>query len=176
LRHLSRRVVRVEIGQKPGVVRGTGSSNPSPSSGESANFRFLSGGAQPWVRQRWGSGRAPLVWAVGDGGAGASATRWRGSRSSGWWRVQPTGYGSLLPCSSYFFRVPEKTPRTVWRCHPVALATSSTVAPSGRRSMSRTSSCFDGRFASGCGSGSWQGLDGRPQLIDQRRAAAETRL
>src|SRR5580704_4745995 len=25
LRHLSRRVVRVEIGQKPGVVRGTGS-------------------------------------------------------------------------------------------------------------------------------------------------------
>src|SRR6202040_588130 len=36
LRHLSRRVVRVEIGQKPGVVRGTGSSNPSPSSAESA--------------------------------------------------------------------------------------------------------------------------------------------
>src|SRR6516162_2088606 len=31
---------------------------------------------------------------------------------------------------SFFFRVPEKTPRTVWRCHPVALATSSTVAPS----------------------------------------------
>src|ERR1700720_1416863 len=30
LRHLSRRVVRVEIGQKPGVVRGTGSSNPFP--------------------------------------------------------------------------------------------------------------------------------------------------
>src|ERR1700730_1668631 len=40
LRHLSRRVVRVEIGQKPGVVRGTGSSNPSPSGGESrANLR-----------------------------------------------------------------------------------------------------------------------------------------
>src|SRR3984957_5801191 len=36
LRHLSRRVVRVEIGQKPGVVRGTGSSNPSPPSAESA--------------------------------------------------------------------------------------------------------------------------------------------
>jgi len=36
LRHLSRRVVRVEIGQKPGVVRGTGSSNPSPSSSESS--------------------------------------------------------------------------------------------------------------------------------------------
>src|SRR6202047_3518111 len=35
LRHLSRRVVRVEIGQKPGVVRGTESSNPSPSSKES---------------------------------------------------------------------------------------------------------------------------------------------
>jgi hypothetical protein len=33
--YLSRRVVRVEIGQKPGVVRGTGSSNPSPSRGES---------------------------------------------------------------------------------------------------------------------------------------------
>src|ERR1700738_1038904 len=42
LRHLSRRVVRVEIGQKPGVVRGTGSSNPSPSSGESAKSRSLS--------------------------------------------------------------------------------------------------------------------------------------
>jgi hypothetical protein len=27
--------VRVEIGQKPGVVRGTGSSNPSPSCRES---------------------------------------------------------------------------------------------------------------------------------------------
>src|SRR5580704_10679951 len=39
LRHLSRRVVRVEIGQKPGVVRGTGSSNPSPSSGESCANR-----------------------------------------------------------------------------------------------------------------------------------------
>src|SRR6516165_12005875 len=28
---------------------------------------------------------------------------------------------------SFFFRVPEKTPRTVWRCQPVALATSSTI-------------------------------------------------
>ena len=46
LRDLSRRVVRVEIGQKPGVVRGTGSSNPSPSSGESAaNLRRGSFGA-----------------------------------------------------------------------------------------------------------------------------------
>src|SRR6202040_322719 len=42
LRHLSRRVVRVEIGQKPGVVRGTGSSNPSPSSGESVANSNLS--------------------------------------------------------------------------------------------------------------------------------------
>src|SRR5580704_11150492 len=39
LRHLSRRAVRVEIGQKPGVVRGTGSSNPSPSSAESVANR-----------------------------------------------------------------------------------------------------------------------------------------
>jgi len=54
---------------------------------------------------------------------------------------------------SFFFRVPEKTPRTVWRCHPVALATSSTVAPSGRRSIAITASCFDGRFGSDCGSG-----------------------
>jgi len=30
---------------------------------------------------------------------------------------------------SFFFSVPEKTPRTVWRCQPVALATSPTVAP-----------------------------------------------
>jgi Protein of unknown function (DUF2924) len=29
---------------------------------------------------------------------------------------------------SFFFRVPEKTPRTVWRCHPVAFATSSQIA------------------------------------------------
>jgi hypothetical protein len=36
----------------------------------------------------------------------------------------------------------------------VALATSSTVAPSGRRSIAITSSCFDGRFASGSDSGS----------------------
>jgi hypothetical protein len=42
LRHLSRRVVRVKIGQKPGVVRGTGSSNPSPSSGESVANSNLS--------------------------------------------------------------------------------------------------------------------------------------
>src|SRR6516162_8792072 len=34
LRDLSRRVVRVEIGHKPGVFRGTGGSNPVPSSGE----------------------------------------------------------------------------------------------------------------------------------------------
>ena len=39
---------------------------------------------------------------------------------------------------SFFFRVPENTPRTVWRCHPVALATSSTVAPSGRGVFSGT--------------------------------------
>src|SRR5580704_7732406 len=45
LRHLSRRVVRVKIGQKPGVVRGTGSSNPSPSSRESrANQTFIDHG------------------------------------------------------------------------------------------------------------------------------------
>jgi hypothetical protein len=55
---------------------------------------------------------------------------------------------------SFFFRVPEKTPQTVWRCQPVALATSSTVAPSGRRSIAITASCFDGRLVSGCGSGS----------------------
>ena len=35
LRDPSRRVVRVEIGHKPGVFRGTGGSNPVPSSGES---------------------------------------------------------------------------------------------------------------------------------------------
>jgi hypothetical protein len=37
---------------------------------------------------------------------------------------------------------------------PVARATSSTVAPSGRRSIAITASCFDGRFASDDGSGS----------------------
>src|SRR5580693_2770475 len=49
LRHLYRRVVRVEIGQKPGVVRGTGSSNPSPSSGESgANSLLGKSHRCPW--------------------------------------------------------------------------------------------------------------------------------
>src|SRR5437762_5374207 len=55
---------------------------------------------------------------------------------------------------SFFLKVPEKRPRTVCRCQPIALATSSTVAPSGRRSIAMTSPCFDGRFASDCGSGS----------------------
>jgi hypothetical protein len=36
---------------------------------------------------------------------------------------------------SFFFRVPQNSPRTVCRCQPITLATSSTVAPSGR--------CFD---------------------------------
>src|ERR1700720_990884 len=71
---------------------------------------------------------------------------------------------------SFFFRVPEKTPRTVCRCQPVTLATSSTVAPSGRRSIAITTSCLEGGFGSGCGSR--QGLDCRPQLIDQRVAVA----
>src|SRR5436190_4718773 len=55
---------------------------------------------------------------------------------------------------SFFLKVPEKRPRTVCRCQPIALATSSTVAPSGPRSIPMTSPCFDGRFASDCGSGS----------------------
>src|ERR1700719_2929016 len=55
---------------------------------------------------------------------------------------------------SFFFKVPEKTPRTVWRCQPVTLATSSTVTPSGRRSIAMTSSCFDGRLALDGSSGS----------------------
>src|SRR6516164_9743199 len=37
LRDLSRRVVRVEIGHKPGVFRGTGGSNPVPSSRQSVS-------------------------------------------------------------------------------------------------------------------------------------------
>jgi hypothetical protein len=40
---------------------------------------------------------------------------------------------------SFFFSVPEKRPRTVCRCQPIAVATSSTVAPSGRRSIAMTS-------------------------------------
>jgi len=40
---------RVEIGQKPGVVRGTGSSNPSPSSGESGANSTRRFGDQPPV-------------------------------------------------------------------------------------------------------------------------------
>jgi hypothetical protein len=55
---------------------------------------------------------------------------------------------------SFFFRVPEKRPRTVCRCQPIALATSSTVAPSDRWSIATTASCFDGRFVSDGWSGS----------------------
>jgi len=40
------------------IARGTGSSNPSPSSGESANHRFLSGGARSPQRARR-AGAAP---------------------------------------------------------------------------------------------------------------------
>ena len=45
-------------------------------------------------------------------------------------------------------RVPEKSPLTVCRCQPIALATSSTVAPSARCSIAITASCFDGGFVS----------------------------
>src|ERR1700730_19339118 len=55
---------------------------------------------------------------------------------------------------SFFFRVPEKRPRTVCRCQPMALAISSTVAPSGRCSIAITASCFDERFVSDGWSGS----------------------
>src|SRR5580704_13360659 len=54
-------------------------------------------------------------------------------------------------------RVPEKRPRTVCRCQPVALATSSTVAPSGRCGIAMTACFFDVRFASDCGCGSGSG-------------------
>src|ERR1700720_3835748 len=64
---------------------------------------------------------------------------------------------------SFFFNVPEKTPRTVWRCPPVTLATSSTVAPSGSRSIAITTSCLEGGFGSGCGSGS-----GKASIADHR--------
>src|SRR6202030_4846899 len=73
---------------------------------------------------------------------------------------------------SFFFKVPEKTPRTVWRWQPVTLATSSTVAPSGRRSIAITTSCLEGGLRVGLRPGVRQGLDGRPQLIDQRIAVA----
>ena len=64
--------------------------------------------------------------------------------------------------------------RERYRADPpaVTLATSSTVAPSGRRSIAITTSCFEGGFGSGCGSGSGKALDCRPQLIDQRVAVA----
>src|SRR5437763_4039735 len=48
----------------------------------------------------------------------------------------------------------KKRPRTVCCCQPIALATSSTVAPSDRCSIATTASCFDGGFVSDCWSGS----------------------
>ena len=74
---------------------------------------------------------------------------------------------------SFFFRVPEKRPRTVCRCQPIALASSSTVAPSVRYSIAITASCFDGRFVFGPLVRVRQSLDGRPQLIDQHIAVAD---
>src|SRR6202035_5244609 len=71
---------------------------------------------------------------------------------------------------SFFFKVPEKTPRTVWRCQPVTLATSSTVAPSGRRSIAITTSCFEGGFGSGCGSGS-----GKASIADHSSSISASR-
>jgi hypothetical protein len=53
LRHLSRRVVRVKIGQKPGVVRGTGSSNPSPSTSESSANQILYKSVAQFTRPRF---------------------------------------------------------------------------------------------------------------------------
>jgi hypothetical protein len=74
---------------------------------------------------------------------------------------------------SFFFSVPENTPRTVWRCQPVAIATSSTVAPRGspqhrnHLALLRWSLCIGWRFWV------WQGVDCQPQLIDQRIAVAD---
>src|ERR1700751_1097986 len=74
---------------------------------------------------------------------------------------------------SFFFRVPEKTPRTVWRCHPVALATSSTVAPLGSTQHGNDLILFRRPFCVGLRFRVWQGLDGRPQPIDQGPAVAD---
>jgi hypothetical protein len=43
---------------------------------------------------------------------------------------------------SFFFRAPEMAPRTVCFCQPVAAATCSTVAPSGRLSSSISLACL----------------------------------
>src|SRR5260370_13822241 len=60
-------------------------------------------------------------------------------------------FGEARVSRSFLFRVPEKTSRTVWRCQPAAHAPSSTVAPSGPRSIALTSSCFGGPLAAGRG-------------------------
>src|ERR1700730_14564363 len=89
--------------------------------------------------------------------ASRSVVDWRSHRLAGSAMRYTRPRSSLAEARgspSFFFKVPEKTPRTVWRCQPVTLATSSTVAPSGRRSIAITTSCFEGGFGSGCGSGS----------------------
>src|SRR5919106_4742104 len=43
---------------------------------------------------------------------------------------------------SFFLSAPEMAPRMVWRCQPVAAAICSTVAPSGRLSMSIIKACL----------------------------------
>src|SRR6202023_2708101 len=94
---------------------------------------------------------------LAPGLASRSVVEWRFHRFAGSAMRYTRPRSSLAETSvspSFFFRVPEKTPPTVWRCQPVTLATSSTVAPSGRRSIAITTSCLEGRFGSGCGSGS----------------------
>src|SRR5271154_2426864 len=79
---------------------------------------------------------------------------------------------ALVPTTtspSFFFSAPEKTPRTVCGCHPVATLTSSTVAPSDRRSRAITSACFKARGRLRVG----QSLQRRPQTNDQRFAIAD---
>jgi hypothetical protein len=44
---------------------------------------------------------------------------------------------------SFFFSAPEISPRTVWRCQPMALAISSIVAHCGRCSRPITWACFE---------------------------------
>src|SRR5438067_12858949 len=59
---------------------------------------------------------------------------------------------------SLFFSVPEKRPRTVCGCHPVAAMISATVTPSGRRSSPMTSACFDWRGMAAAVFATWVGL------------------
>ncbi len=59
-------------------------------------------------------------------------------------RTRPSGVLTDSVARPVFLpSVPERKPRTLWACQPVAAMMSASVAPSARRSISRTMAFFE---------------------------------